>query len=41
MECYDYKKKYENMKIKYKKLYKEVGEEKEKKKRDIWARNKG
>ena len=32
MECYDYKKKYENMKIKYKKLYKEVGEEKEKKK---------
>ena len=32
MEYQEYKKKYENMKIKYKKLYKEVGEEKEKKK---------
>ena len=32
MEHQEYKKKYENMKIKYKKLYKEVGEDKEKEK---------
>lgn len=32
MEYQEYKKKYENMKIKYKKLYKEVGEDKEKEK---------
>ena len=32
MEYQEYNKKYENIKIKYKKLYKEVGEEKEKKK---------
>ena len=32
MEYQEYKKKYENMKIKYKKLYKEIGEGKEKEK---------
>jgi len=32
VEYQEYKKKYENMKIKYKKLYKEVGEDKEKEK---------
>ena len=32
MEYQEYKKKYENMKIKYKKLYEEIGEGKEKKK---------
>ena len=33
MEYQEYKKKYENMKIKYRKLYEEIGEGKEKKKR--------